>query len=255
MALQSDHNAIQSQDKERLGYPTQKPVALLERIIKATTKEDDIVLDPFCGCGTTLDASQNLKRKWIGIDICMLSTTLIEERLKNNYKILVKGKDYIIDGIPITMEQVKALIEKSDKSKNEGRYQFQYWAIEKVQGFASTKKSGDGGIDGSIYFYKDENKTLGRMILSVKSNKKLQASFIRDLIGTMENNNADMAGLISYAPPSQDMLNEAKKSGTFKMKDGLFANVEYPKVQILTAEEILNGKKFNLPYSRLIKKT
>lgn len=250
-----DINAIQSQDKERLGYPTQKPVALLERIIKATTKEGDIVLDPFCGCGTTLDAAQNLKRKWIGIDICMLSTTLIEERLKNNYKILIKGKDYIIDGIPITMEQVKALIEKSDKSKNEGRYQFQYWAIEKVQGFASTKKSGDGGIDGSIYFYKDENKTLGRMILSVKSNKKLQASFIRDLIGTMENNNADMAGLISYAPPSQDMLNEAKKSGTFKMKDGLFANVEYPKVQILTAEEILNGKKFNLPYSRLIKKT
>ena len=255
MDVWADIQALNPMSKERLGYPTQKPVALLERIIKATTKEGDIVLDPFCGCGTTLDASQNLKRKWIGIDICMLSTTLIEERLKNNYKILVKGKDYIIDGIPITMEQVKALIEKSDKSKNEGRYQFQYWAIEKVQGFASTKKSGDGGIDGSIYFYKDENKTLGRMILSVKSNKKLQASFIRDLIGTMENNNADMAGLISYAPPSQDMLNEAKKSGTFKMKDGLFANVEYPKVQILTAEEILNGKKFNLPYSRLIKKT
>ena len=112
MDVWTDIQALNAMSKERLGYPTQKPVALLERIIKATTKEDDIVLDPFCGCGTTLDAAQNLKRKWIGIDICMLSTTLIEERLKNNYKILIKGKDYIIDGIPITMEQVKALIEK-----------------------------------------------------------------------------------------------------------------------------------------------
>lgn len=246
-----DIQALNPMAKERLGYPTQKPVALLERIIKATTKEGDIVLDPFCGCGTTLDAAQGLKRKWLGIDICMLSTTLIEQRLKNKYKFL----KYEVDGIPITMEQVKTLIEKSDKSKNEGRYQFQYWAIEKVQGFASTKKSGDGGIDGAIYFYKDEKKNLGKMILSVKSNKKLQASFVRDLIGTMENNKADMAGLISYAPPTKDMLNEAKKSGFFKLRDGLFADVEYPRVQILTAEEILNGKTFTLPYTRLLKKS
>lgn len=236
---------------EVLGYPTQKPVALLERIIKATTKEGDIVLDPFCGCGTTLDVAQGLKRKWMGIDICMLSTTLIEERLKNKYKFL----KYEVDGIPITMEQVKALIEKSDKSKNEGRYQFQYWAIEKVQGFASTKKSGDGGIDGAIYFYKDEKKNLGKMILSVKSNKKLQASFVRDLIGTMENNKAEMAGLISYAPPTPDMLMEIRKAGYFKLKYGLDFENEYPRVQILTAEEILNGKTFTLPYTRLLKKS
>lgn len=242
---------INSMAKERLGYPTQKPVALLERIIKATTKEGDIVLDPFCGCGTTLDAAQGLKRKWLGIDICMLSTALIEERLKNKYKFI----EYEVDGIPITMEQVKALIEKSDKSKNEGRYQFQYWAIEKVQGFASTKKSGDGGIDGAIYFYKDEKKNLGKMILSVKSNKKLQASFVRDLIGTMENNKAEMAGLISYAPPTPDMLKEIRKAGYFKLKYGLDFESEYPRVQILTAEEILNGKTFNLPYSHLLKKS
>ncbi len=185
----------------------------------------------------------------------MLSTNLIEERLKNKYKLLSKGKDYTIDGMPITMEQVKALIEKSDKSKNEGRYQFQYWAIEKVHGFASTKKSGDGGIDGAIYFYKDEKKNLGKMILSVKSNKKLQASFIRDLIGTMENNKADMAGLISYAPPTPDMLMEIRKAGYFKLKYGLDFESEYPRVQILTAEEILNGKTFNLPYTRLLKKS
>lgn len=250
-----DINPLGTGKKERLGYPTQKPVDLLERIIQATTKEGDIVLDPFCGCGTTIEAAQNLKRKWIGIDICMLSTNLIEERLKNKYKLLSKGKDYTIDGMPITMEQVKALIEKSDKSKNEGRYQFQYWAIEKVHGFASTKKSGDGGIDGAIYFYKDEKKNLGKMILSVKSNKKLQASFIRDLIGTMENNKADMAGLISYAPPTPDMLMEIRKAGYFKLKYGLDFESEYPRVQILTAEEILNGKTFNLPYTRLLKKS
>lgn len=181
----------------------------------------------------------------------MLSTALIEERLKNKYKFI----EYEVDGIPITMEQVKALIEKSDKSKNEGRYQFQYWAIEKVQGFASTKKSGDGGIDGAIYFYKDEKKNLGKMILSVKSNKKLQASFVRDLIGTMENNKAEMAGLISYAPPTPDMLKEIRKAGYFKLKYGLDFESEYPRVQILTAEEILNGKTFNLPYSHLLKKS
>ena len=122
-------------------------------------------------------------------------------------------------------------------------------------GFASTKKSGDGGIDGSIYFYKDEKKTLAKMILSVKSNKKLQASFIRDLIGTMNNNDAEMAGLISYANPTQDMINECKNAGRFKMKDGLFADYEFDRVQILTAEDILNGRRFDLPYTRILKKS
>ena len=145
---------------EKLGYPTQKPVPLLEKIIKMCTDENDVILDPFCGCGTTLDAAQGLKRKWIGIDICMLSTNLIEKRLINKYGTIAlqRGKTYKIDGIPITMEQVKELIYKEDTSRNEGRYQFQYWAIEKVKGFASTKKSGDGGVDGSIYFYKDEKR-------------------------------------------------------------------------------------------------
>ncbi len=241
---------------ERMGYPTQKPVALLERIIKMCSDENDIIMDPFCGCGTTLDAAQKLNRKWIGIDICMLSVSLIENRLKENYPLVVmKGRDYTVDGIPITIEQVEELIHKSEKSRNEGRYQFQYWAVEKVGGFASTKKSGDGGIDGSIYFYKDEKKTLAKMILSVKSNKKLQASFIRDLIGTMNNNDAEMAGLISYAKPTQEMINECKNAGRFKMKDGLFADYEFDRVQILTAEDILNGKRFDLPYTRILKKS
>lgn len=251
-----DIASLNSMAKDRLGYPTQKPLKLLERIIKAVTKEDDVVLDPFCGCGTTIMAAQNLKRKWIGIDICMLSVSLIENRLKENYPLVVmKGRDYTVDGIPITIEQVEELIHKSEKSRNEGRYQFQYWAVEKVGGFASTKKSGDGGIDGSIYFYKDEKKTLAKMILSVKSNKKLQASFIRDLIGTMNNNDAEMAGLISYAKPTQEMINECKNAGRFKMKDGLFADYEFDRVQILTAEDILNGRRFDLPYTRILKKS
>uniref|UniRef100_UPI0026335861 DNA methyltransferase n=1 Tax=Brachyspira sp. TaxID=1977261 RepID=UPI0026335861 len=246
---------INAMSKERMGYPTQKPTELLERIIKAVTKKGDIVMDPFCGCGTTLDAAQQLNRKWIGIDICMLSGSLIEQRLKDNYPLVImKGKDYTIDGIPVTMEQVKELIHKEDTSKNEGRYQFQYWAIERVKGFASSKKSGDGGIDGSIYFYKDDKKTLGKMIISVKSSKTVTVSMIRDLIGTMENNKADMAGFICYAKPTQDMFNEARRAGYFKLQYNIF-NTEYPKVQILTIEEILNNKDFELPFTRLFKKS
>ncbi len=238
---------------EKLGYPTQKPTALLDRILNACTKVGDVVLDPFCGCGTTLESAQNLGRKWIGIDICMLSTSLIEERLKKKNSLLERGKEYTIDGMPVTIEQVKELISKSEKSKNEGRYQFQYWAVEKVKGFANQKKGADGGIDGSIYFYKDDKKNLGKMILSVKSDKKLQASYIRDLIGTMENNKAEMAGLISFAKPTDQMLAEARKAGYYSLDAGLFGELKYPKVQILTAEEILNGKTFDMPHQQMKK--
>lgn len=157
--------------------------------------------------------------------------------------------------MPVTMEQVKELISKCEKSKNEGRYQFQYWAVEKVKGFASTKKSGDGGIDGSIYFYKDEKKNLGKMILSVKSDKKLQKSYIRDLVGTLANNKAEMAGLICLDKPTDGMLDEARKAGYYSLDAGLFGKLEYPRVQILTAEEILNGKTFDIPPTQLTKKS
>ena len=200
----SDINALHRNNIERLGYPTQKPIALLDRIIQASCPENGIILDPFCGCGTTVISAQNNKRKWIGIDICMLAVNSVEARLQQLFPLLQKGKDYRLDGLPTTVEQAIELARSSNITKNEGRYQFQYWAIEKIGGFASTKKSGDGGVDGSIYFYKDmEGKKLGKMIISVKSDKKITMSYVRDLVGTLSNDStAEMAGLLCIYEPT-----------------------------------------------------
>jgi site-specific DNA-methyltransferase (adenine-specific) len=245
----SDIPALQSQSKERLGYPTQKPLALLDRIIKASCPEDGIVFDPFCGCGTTVISAQQNNRKWIGVDICLLAVNSVEGRLKQLFSYLQKGKDYRLDGLPTTVEQAIELARSSNTTKNEGRYQFQYWAIEKVGGFASTKKSGDGGIDGSIYFYNErEGRNLGRMIISVKSDKDLKISYIRDLIGTLSNDKtANMAGLICIDEPTFGMKSEALKAGFYEIDIG-FGMQKFPKVQILTIKDIIeNNKVFDTP--------
>ncbi len=254
-------DAIGRSSKERLGYPTQKPIKLLERVIEASCPENGIILDPFCGCGTTLDAAEGLKRHWKGIDICLLAAKKMEKRLISKYQ-LKKGKDYHITGIPVTISQVDEMIHTNNNSKNEGRYQFQYWAIEQVGGFASTKKSGDGGVDGSIYFYLSLNDMmeqkayrLGRMILSVKSDKKMSISYIRDLIGTMHNKKADICGLICYDIPTDGMYATARESGMFKINYILNQIIEIPKVQILTVNDIMDGKTFILPNWSKIKET
>lgn len=231
------------------------------RVIEASCPENGIILDPFCGCGTTLDAAEGLKRHWKGIDICLLAAKKMEKRLISKYQ-LKKGKDYHITGIPVTISQVDEMIHTNNNSKNEGRYQFQYWAIEQVGGFASTKKSGDGGVDGSIYFYLSLNDMmeqkayrLGRMILSVKSDKKMSISYIRDLIGTMHNKKADICGLICYDIPTGGMYATARESGMFKINYILNQIIEIPKVQILTVNDIMDGKTFILPNWSKIKET
>lgn len=242
---------IAPSSKERLGYPTQKPIALLERIIKASCPENGVILDPFCGCGTTVISAQNNKRKWIGIDICMLAVNSVEARLQQLFPLLQKGKDYRLDGLPTTVEQAIELARSSNTTKNEGRYQFQYWAIEKVGGFASTKKSGDGGVDGSIYFYKDmEGKKLGKMIISVKSDKKLTISYVRDLIGTLSNDNtAEMAGLLCIDEPTDGMRQECLKAGFYEIDYGIVGVQKFQKVQILTVKDIIeNNKTFQTPF-------
>jgi len=237
--------------KERLGYPTQKPIALLDRIIQASCPENGIILDPFCGCGTTVISAQQNKRKWIGIDICMLAVNAVEARLQQLFPLLQKGKDYRLDGLPTTVEQAIELARSSNTTKNEGRYQFQYWAIEKVGGFASTKKSGDGGVDGSIYFYKDmEGKKLGKMIISVKSDKKITMSYVRDLVGTLSNDNtAEMAGLLCIDEPTDGMRQECLKAGFYEIDYGMMGVQKFPKVQILTVKDIIeNNKTFQTPF-------
>ena len=170
----SDINIVQK--KERLGYPTQKPIKLLERIIKASCPPDGLVFDPFCGCGTTIYASDKLKRKWIGCDIAILSIKLIKETLEHKYAIK-ENQQYILDGVPTSIEGARILFEKDP-------FQFQHWAIEYVNGFCNNKKTGDRGVDGRIYI--KINEKLENMIISVKGGN-IKPADVRDLIGTMQN--------------------------------------------------------------------
>ncbi len=247
-SLWFDIPRIANSSKERMGYPTQKPIALLDRIIEASCPVDGIILDPFCGCGTTVVSAQKNNRNWIGIDICMLAVNSMEDRMKDLFPLLKRGVDYVLNGLPTTVEQAIALANNSDITKNEGRYQFQYWSIEKVGGFASTKKSGDGGVDGSIYFYKNyESKELDKMIISVKSDKDMKISYIRDLIGTLSNSkDAVMAGMVCIDEPTNGMRAEALKAGFYDF-DFMGIKKTYQKVQILTIKDIIDGKKFDTP--------
>jgi site-specific DNA-methyltransferase (adenine-specific) len=218
--------SLQSQDKERLGYPTQKPEALLERIIKASSKEGDVVLDPFCGCGTAVAVAQRLNRKWIGIDITYLAIDIIEKRLQKSG--LQEGKDFIIDGAPADEFSAEKLAETNP-------FQFQYWAISRIPGgMPNERKTGDKGIDGFIYFTDTSkpNKT-GKAIISVKGGKNVNPSMVRDLVGTIQSNNADFGILITLPEPTQNMKAEAAKQGYFQ-----YRRMQIPKVQILSVKDL-----------------
>ena len=218
--------------KERLGYPTQKPIKLLDRIIKASCPEDGLVLDPFCGCGTTIYASHLLNRKWIGIDIAIHSVNLIKETLLGRYSIREK-EHYKIDGIPVSVEQAQKLFQQDP-------FQFEKWAVEEVKGFC-TKKTNDKGIDGRIYF--KDGKQLTNMVLSVKGGKNVNPSMIRDLKGVMQRENSSMAGIILMTKATNGMKEEARKCGYYN-----YMGIKYTKFQILTVKEILEEKKlFHIP--------
>jgi len=227
-----DISPINSQAKERLGYPTQKPLALLERIIQASSNPDDIVLDPFCGCGTALHAAQKLKRTWIGIDITHLAISLIESRLKTAFP----GIQFEVFGTPKDLDGAKDLAQRD-------KYQFQWWAcsLVEVPPYQGKKKGADSGIDGLRYIADLENgKEIRRkIIVSVKGGENVGAAMVRDLIGTMQTNKADIGLFVTLAEPTKPMLVEATKLGFYKAGNGK----EYPRVQILTIEELLNNKK------------
>lgn len=244
----TDIQSLSAQAKERIGYPTQKPLALLERIINASSKEGDLILDPFCGCGTAVHAAEKLNRNWIGIDITHLAICLIEKRLRDafadNYKDnsdLPKNqqKDFFeVEGTPTTLDAAQDLF-------NRDPYQFQWWAISLVNGqpYQDKKKGADGGIDGIIYFddvnnTKNKGKTIiQKIIISVKGGKNINVSMIRDLIGTMSNNKAEMGFFITLTPPTKQMIQEAVKAGFYQAGNGK----NYPKLQILTIEGLLSG--------------
>jgi DNA modification methylase len=223
---------INQSARERLGYPTQKPIALLERIILASSNEGDVVFDPFCGCGTTVEAALRNNRHWIGCDIAIHSIRLIQDTRVTKYS-LVEGTDYTIEGIPQSTEQARYLFEQDP-------FQFQYWAIEKTGGFCSNRKTADRGIDGRIYF--EANNTLCSMVLSVKGGAVKPAD-IRDLRGVLEREKAvEMAGFISLQEPTKAMVQEADAAGYYE-----YQGVNYPRIQLLTIDGMFAGKTWYCP--------
>jgi site-specific DNA-methyltransferase (adenine-specific) len=227
---------INSQAKERLGYPTQKPEALLERIIKASSNEGDVVLDPFCGCGTAVTVAEKLHRRWIGIDVTHIAISLIRSRLHDTFGSELAPYEVIGDPKDVSSAEALAL---------QDRYQFQWWAVGLVDGRpAQDKKKGkDTGIDGYVYFFDDNSGTPRKIILQVKSGK-VQSGDIRDLKGVLEREKAQIGAFITLKAPSKDMLTEAVSAGFYNSE--FYGN--YPKLQILTIEEILSGKRLQYPY-------
>lgn len=216
------------QGSESLGYPTQKPVALLERIIKSATKPGDVVFDPFCGCGTTIYAANNTGRQWIGCDIAILAVKLIREVLTEKFR-LAEGTHFEVDGIPVSVEQAEELFKRDP-------FQFQHWIVERVGGFPMQKKVADRGIDGRLYF--ETRDKLGEVILSVKGGK-LRPTDVRDLRGVMEREQSEMAGFLCLQEPTKAMRTEAAEAGMYR-----YGEQNYPRLQLLTVREIIEGKRF-----------
>jgi site-specific DNA-methyltransferase (adenine-specific) len=227
-----DIPALNSQAQERLGYPTQKPQTLLERIVTASSNEDNVVLDPFCGCGTTIHAAEKLRRQWIGIDITHLAISLIEKRLKDAFP----GIQYEVHGTPKDLDGARDLAMRD-------KYQFQWWAVSLVNAvpFAGKKKGSDTGIDGLIYF-KPEGKTTEKAIVSVKGGDNVNVAMIRDLAHVVDREKARIGVFITLAEPTRPMKTEAVKVGFYETLYG-----KYPKIQILTISELFEGKQPNIP--------
>jgi hypothetical protein len=231
----SDVEALRSWHAEKLGYQTQKPLALLERVLRVSSNPGDIVLDPFCGCGTTIDAAQKLGRQWVGIDITPIATTLIRHRLADSFGTQVQ---YKVIGEPGDLAGAEQLAKDNP-------HHFQAWALGQVNARPIKVKMGaDEGIDGRIYFH-DEFRGQGtkQMIASVKGGK-LKATDVRDLAGTVTREKAEMGALITLHPPTDNMLKDAAQHQFYESP---LWQKRYPKIQIVTIADLLNGGTLNMP--------
>jgi DNA modification methylase len=219
---------INSQSKEKLGWDTQKPIPLLERVISASSGAGDVVLDPFCGCGTALIAAEKLGRKWIGIDITYLSIAVMKARLKDSF-----GIEVPVIGQPTEVEGARQLAVGDD-----GRYQFQWWALNLTDARplgGTEKKGADRGIDGRITFTVGAKGEMGQALVSVKSGG-VNSSMIRDLKGTIEREGAEIGLFITLEEPSKPMLLEASTAGVYTSP---ISGKDYPRIQILTIRQLL----------------
>ena len=247
----TDIAPLNSQAQERLGYPTQKPLALLERIISASTNPGDVVLDPFCGCGTTIHAAQKLGRQWIGIDITYLAINLIKRRLKDAFGEEIEFEE---KGQPTDFGGAKQLAEND-------KFQFQHWALSIIG--ARPLKEGEGkgadrGVDGLLYFYETERKDLlnrikedapavrnehvhrEKIIVQVKGGG-VNRGDVATLLGDVENQKAAGGVLITLEKASKQMRTEVADAGRYTSK--LWHDKDYPRIQILTVDGLLNGSE------------
>jgi len=232
----NDISSLQAHENERLGYPTQKPKALLDRIIKASSNEGDTVLDGFCGCGTTIDAAESLHRNWIGIDISPFAISLIKQRLKNTY--LEGLSKFEVRGIPTTENSAKALWKQNP-------FAFEDWWLTEFEVFATTygKKGADNGIDGLAQYLVDpkEQKVI-RAAFQVKGGKHIQSKDIDALLGAMEKHKCELGVFLTITKPTKPMLDTVAGSGFVEVPGH-----EYPRLQILTLKEYYQNKGLKLP--------
>lgn len=236
--IDEDVKYLENED-EILGYPTQKPIGILKRILETSTDEGDLVADFFCGCGTTIAAAQELKRKWIGADISHLATRLITKRLVDTYGIGIR-KSFEAFGFPRDIASARELSEKTES----GRLKFQDWVIEVLLGGVSNpKKTADGGWDGHITFVTPQKKEV--VLIEVKSGN-VNVKNLREFIQVVNKQNAAIGLFVCFAETvTKPMLHDAKECGYF----GLFKNCD--KIQVVTIEDLLNGKLPNIPESRI----
>lgn len=228
---------------ERLGFPTQKPLALLERIIEASSNPGDVVLDPFSGCGTAIAAAQKLGRKWIGIDITHLAIAMHKSRLKDMFGLEPK-KDYLVIGEPEDLAGAQQLAK-------DDRYQFQWWALSLIkarplggtEGSTAGKKGSDKGVDGAINFLDDRKFGFKRAIVQVKSGH-VNSGYIRDLIGVLDREKASIGIFLTLEEPSRDMVTEAVKAGFYHSE---IWQKDYPRIQILSIQDLFAGKEVDIP--------
>ena len=239
--IDEDVKYLRRNEAEWLEYPTQKPVGLLERIIRTSSDEGDVVLDPFCGCGTATVAAERLNRRWIGIDITHLAITIVRNRLTDVFK--DELKPYEIIGQPRDVASAKALAMESE---HDGRYQFEWWALSLVDARPARerKKGADSGVDGYINFFDDNRGRAKRIIIQVKSGR-VNRGQIAALKGDMEREKAEIALFITLESPTRPMLEEAVSAGFYIPEH--FPDEQYPRVQILTIEELLDGKPAEYP--------
>jgi len=238
VAIQSiltDIPPLSAQSAEKLGYPTQKPEALLERIIQASSNEGDVILDAYCGCGTSVAVAQRLNRRWIGIDITYQSVSLILKRLEDTHGVEVLN-NVIISGVPRDIKSAEALANRQD---DRTRKEFEKWAVltySKNRAAINQKKGADQGVDGKAFF-PITDKDFGTILFQVKSGK-VDSRDIRDLVGTMSREKADLGIFITLKPPTEPMRKEAKSAGLYHYE---FFSLDIPRIKIVTVEDILNS--------------